>query len=430
MKLWEKGQKLNKEIEKFTVGNDYVLDLNLVYYDCQASISHVKMLEKIRIIKHSEAGKLVKGLKEIIFLNKKNKFKILPQQEDCHTAIEEFLTKKIGNVGKKIHTGRSRNDQVLVATRLYMLDQLKNISQGIVSLEKVFLDLAKKYEFLPLPGYTHTRRAMPSSVGHWGASFLEELIDDHELLAAAFRLCNKNPLGAAAGFGISFPLDRKLTAKLLGFNSVQMNSLYCVSSRGKIESVALSVLTKIMMTLARLSNDMILYTSEEFNFFKLPDEFTTGSSIMPHKKNPDVFEIMRGNAHLVAGFRNQIENICFNLISGYNRDTQLTKEPLMKSMELAEKNLKVCCLVMKNIKPNLKTLLNSFGPEFFTVSEINKLVKKGVPFREAYADVKQNLGKIKTGDPVRMLKNMISPGAPGNLKLNEFKINKRLKLRV
>jgi argininosuccinate lyase len=426
-KLWQgKTTKLHPLVEKYTVGNDYILDARLLPYDIQASKAHAQALLKAKVLTKQEVTKLNKGLNEILKLHEAGKFEIKLTDEDCHTAIEGYLVSKLGDLGKKIHTGRSRNDQVLVATRLYTRKKIKQISAELVGLQKVFLAIAKKYEFLPLPGYTHTRRAMPSSIGHWAAAYLEELINDHKLLETAYWLNDQNPMGAAAGFGVNLPLDRELTTKLMGFQRLQQNSLYAVNSRGSTESHILSVLTKIMMTLGRLAQEMIWFTTPEFNFFFLPWEFTTGSSIMPQKRNPDIFEIVRGNVNVIVALQTQVKDISKSLISGYNRDTQLTKEPLIKGLGIARRSLEVCSLVMRGVKPNKEVLMKSLAPEFFAVHEANRLVKNGMPFRDAYQHVKENLDKIKVGDPVKAIKEVISIGGPGNLQLNKYKIDKPL----
>ncbi len=426
-KLWQtKSTKLHPLVEKYTVGNDYILDVRLLPFDLEASRAHAQALVKAKVLKPMEFQKLSKALNEILKLYKQGKFPIKQSDEDCHTAIENYLVEKLGDLGKKIHTGRSRNDQVLVATRLYTRKKIKQISAELIKTQKVFLGLAKKYEFLPMPGYTHTRRAMPSSVGHWAAAYLEELINDHKLLETAYWLNDQNPLGAAAGFGVNLPLDRNLTTKLMGFKRLQTNSLYAVNSRGSTESYILSVLTKVMMTLGRLSTEMIWFTTPEFNYFFLPWEFTTGSSIMPQKRNPDIFEIMRSNVNVIVALQTQVKDISKSLISGYNRDTQLTKEPLIKGLGITRRSLEVCALVMSKIKPNREVLMKSLAPEFFAVHEANRLVKEGMPFRDAYQHVKENLHKIKVGSPVKAIKEVVSIGGPGNLQLNKYKIDKPL----
>jgi argininosuccinate lyase len=427
VKIWQsKSTKLHPLVERYTVGNDYELDKRLLSYDVEASIAHAQALAKLKIISPTELKKLTAALKEILKLQRQGKFIIKLEDEDCHTAIENYLIKKLGQLGKKIHTGRSRNDQVLVATRLYARKKLKQISYELIKLEKVFLAMAKKYQNIPMPGYTHTRRAMPSSVGHWAASYLEELIDDHKLLECAYNLNDQNPLGAAAGFGVNLNLDRRMTTRLLGFKRTQINSIYAINSRGKTESFILAVGTQIMMTLGRLANEMIWFTTPEFNFFHLPWEFTTGSSIMPQKRNPDVFEILRSNVNVIAALQTQIKDISKNLISGYNRDTQLTKEPLIKGLGITRRSLEIAALVMPRIKPQKEVLMKSLTPEMFANNEANKLVKKGVPFRDAYQQVKENLDKLKVPNPVKAIKEVKSLGGPGNLSLNSYKINKPL----
>lgn len=426
-KIWQStSTSLHPLVEKYTVGNDYILDTRLLPFDIEASKAHAQALAKAKILTKTELSKLNKGLNEILALHAKGKFMIKQSDEDCHTAIENYLTEKYGDLGKKIHTCRSRNDQVLVATRLYTRKKLKQISAELIKLQKIFLRMAKKYEFLPMPGYTHTRRAMPSSVGHWAAAFLEELINGHIILESAYNLNDQNPLGAAAGFGINYNIDRRLTTKLLKFKRVQLNSLYCVNSRGLTESYIMSVLTQITMTLGRLATEMIWYTTPEYNFFDLPYEFTTGSSIMPQKRNPDIFEIVRGNVGVIVGLQTTVKDICKNLISGYNRDTQLTKEPLIKALGITRRSLEVLALVMSAIKPKKDVLMKSLTPELFAVNEANKLVKGGMPFRDAYRHVKEHLNEIKVPDPVKAIKEVISLGGPGNLALNEYKISKPL----
>jgi argininosuccinate lyase len=426
-KLWQtKSTSLHPLAEQYTVGNDYILDMRLLPYDIEASKAHAAALLKANIITKGELEKLTKGLNEILKLHSEGKFVIKQSDEDCHTAIENYLVEKYGALGKKIHTGRSRNDQVLVATRLYTRKKLKQISQELIALQKVFLAMAKKYEFVPMPGYTHTRRAMPSSVGHWAAAYLEELINDHMILESAYKLNDQNPLGAAAGFGVNLPLDRELTTKLLGFDRLQVNSLYAVNSRGPTESYILSVLTKITMTLGRLASEMIWFTTPEFDFFELPYQFTTGSSIMPQKRNPDVFEIVRGNVGVIIALQTQVKEVCKGVISGYNRDTQLTKEPLIKGMGIARRSLEIMSLVMAEVTPKKDTLMKSLSPELFATSEANKLVKKGMPFRDAYQQVKEHLGDLKVPDLVAALKEVTSIGGPGNLQLSKYKLSKPL----
>lgn len=426
-KIWQSASTtLHPLVEKYTVGNDYELDKRLLPFDIEASLAHAQALYKAEILSQDELEKLTACLKEILVLHEQGKFVITQADEDCHTAIENYLISKLGDMGKKIHTCRSRNDQVLVATRLYTRKKLKQVSAELIKMQQVFLDFAKKYQYIPMPGYTHTRRAMPSSLGHWAGSYLEELIDGHMILEAAYKLNDQNPLGAAAGFGVNFDIDRNLTTKLLNFERVQVNSLYCVNSRGATESFILSVLTQIMMTLGRLANEMIWFTTREFDFFHLPNEFTTGSSLMPQKRNPDVFEIVRSNVNVIVGLQTQVKDICKNLISGYNRDTQLTKEPLIKALGITRRSLEVMALVMTGIVPKEEVLMNSLTPELFAVNEANKLVKQGMPFRDAYQYVKEHLDEIKVPDPVEAIKQVKSLGGPGNLALDSYVISTQL----
>ncbi len=426
-KIWQsKSTKLHPMVEKYTVGNDYKLDKKILPYDIEASKAHATALLKLNIITEEEKKQLFDALDEVLDLFKKGKFIIKLEDEDCHTAIENYLIEKLGTLGKKIHTGRSRNDQVLVATRLYTRKKLKQISEELIEVEKVFLDWAEKYKDIPMPGYTHTRRAMPSSVGHWSAAYLEEFIDDFKLLECAYNLNDQNPLGAAAGFGVTFELDREMTSKIMGFKKTQVNSLYAINSRGKTESFILSVCTHIMMTLGRLANEMVWFTTPEFNFFDLPWEFTTGSSIMPQKRNPDVFELIRGNVNVIVGLQTGIKDICKNNISGYNRDTQLTKEYLIKGLGITRRSLEVAALVMKGITPKKDVLMNSLAPELFANNEANKLVTEGMTFRDAYQQVKENLDKLEVPDPVKAVQETKSLGGPGNLNLDGYKIDKPL----
>jgi len=423
-KLWQTtSTKLHPLVEQYTVGNDFELDKRLVPFDVQASIAHAKVLERVGVLTEEEVGKLTTALNEIIVLHKNGTFEIQQSDEDCHTAIEHYLVEKLGDLGKKIHTCRSRNDQVLVATRLYTKYKLKIISTELIKLQNVFLTMAQDHEFVPMPGFTHTRHAMPSSVGHWAAGYLEELINHHELLTSAYKLNDQNPMGAAAGFGVSFPLDRDYASELMGFGKTQINSLYCVNSRGTTESFILAVCTQIMMTLGRLANEMIWFTTPEFDYFDLPLEFTTGSSIMPQKRNPDIFEIVRSNVNVIVGLHTQTKDICKNLISGYNRDTQLTKEPLIKGMGITRRSLEVVSLVMRGITPKKEILMKSLSPELFAANEAYKLVKEGMPFRDAYQHVKEHLDELTVHDPVEAIKEVISLGGPGNLALDRYQLS-------
>lgn len=384
MKLWQKQYKVNKAVEKFTVGNDYILDQRLVKYDCLASIAHAKMLAKIGILTVPEAKKLEKVLEEIINLDAKGKFKILPGQEDCHTAIENYLTKKLGVLGEKIHTARSRNDQVLAALRLYYKENLKDcrelVAKFIFNLQK-FSNIHGK---IGLPGYTHTRKAMPSTVKMWTEAFIDSMYDNLKSLAYATDLIDQSPLGTAAGYGLPLKIDRGFTAKLLGFKKVQQNPIYTQNSRGKFESAILHALTQIMFDANKIASDLVLFSMPEFGYFELPKEFCTGSSIMPHKKNPDVLELLRAKYFVVVSNEFQVRSLVGNLPSGYNRDLQLLKEPVFKSFDIALESLQILGEIFKNLKVNAKNCKAALTAELYATDEVYKLVDKGVPFRKAY----------------------------------------------
>ena len=431
MKLWQKNYNVDKEIEKFTVGNDYLLDKNLVKYDVYGSIAHATMLNKINMINSNELKKLKNAFLEILKLSEAGKFEIKQEDEDCHTAIENYLTKKLGDLGKKIHTARSRNDQVLVATRIYSKEKIMEASKALVSLVSTLVDFAEKNKNMPMPGYTHTRKAMPSSAGLLFGAYAESLIDDFELIETAYKLNNQNPLGSVTGYGVNLEINRELTTKLLGFEKVQNNALYAQNSRGKIESAIVFALSKIMDDLAKISNDLIMFSMEGFGYFALPDQFTTGSSFMPHKKNPDVLELIRAKSTVVQSNLYQLNNMASKLISGYNRDGQLTKEPLMESFEITLSSINVMNLVLKGLKVNKEDCIKAFDNEIFATDEALNLVKKGVPFREAYKKVAGNLNKVQKADPVKNIQPKKHIGATGNLGLGKAKVQlSKIKLEI
>jgi len=384
MKLWEKGYKLNKQIEEFTVGDDYVLDQQLIKYDCLASIVHTKMLGKIGILKKQEVEKLIKELNNIVKLNKKGRFKISREQEDCHTAIENNLTKKLGDLGKKIHTARSRNDQVLTALRLYYKDELNDSKKLVNDLIGTLKKFLRKYGKIKLPGYTHTRKAMPSSITMWGNSFIDSMKDNLKLIDFTFELVDQSPLGTGAGYGVPLKIDRNYTAKLLGFKKLQKNPIYTQHSRGKFESTILHTLSQIMFDLNKIATDLITFTMPEFSYFELPKEFSTGSSIMPQKKNPDLLELLRAKYHVVVSYEFLIKSIISNLLSGYNRDLQLTKMPAMKGLEITKESLSIMNLIFQNLKVNKENCNKALTKDIYATEETYRLVKKGIPFRKAY----------------------------------------------
>src|SRR3989344_4209480 len=380
-KIWDRGvakktdSKTSQVVEDYTVGIDYLLDLELLPYDIMASMAHAKMLHKIKILNSQELKTLITGLNKILSLSKVGKFKIDKSQEDGHTAIEAYLTEHCGIVGKKVHTGRSRNDQALVTVRLFSKEKLLQI---------------KKQGKIKMPGYTHMQRAMPSSVGMLLASYHDSLEDDLILIDAISKIIDQNPLGSAAGYGENIlGLDRKFTTKELNFKRVQENPIYCALSRGKFENLVLQAISSVMFDIGKIASDLLLFTTKEFDFFTLPDSFKTGSSIMPQKKNYDVLELIRGNIAIFNGYQHQIENVIKNLFSGYNRDFQLTKEPYIKGMKLALDTIRVMTLVVKNLEAKKKNLESACTPELYATDEALRLVKKGKSFREAYQEVKE-----------------------------------------
>jgi len=391
MKLWQKKYQLNSQIEEFTVGNDYLLDQKLVKYDCIASIAHAKMLNKIGVLTKNECNKLITTLNEIIKLDGKGEFVIKKEDEDCHTAIENFLVEKLGNVGKKIHTARSRNDQALTALRLYYKDEIKSVVQLVKELKKELVLFKDKYDHVEIPGYTHMRKAMPSSIGLWAESFIESMNDNKTLLLDVAKLIDQSPLGTGAGYGLPIHVDRMLTAKLMGFRKVQNNPLYVQNSRGKFESSMLHALSQILFDLNKMALYILLFSMTEFGYFELPPELCTGSSIMPHKKNPDVLELVRAKYHQIVSYEFEVKSIIGNLISGYNRDVQLTKEPMMKGFEITKDSLSIMKLVLEKLQVNRENCKKAMTKELYATKNVYESVKKGIPFREAYMQISQQL---------------------------------------
>jgi argininosuccinate lyase len=392
-KLWQKGYNLNKQIEDFTVGDDFLLDEVLVKYDCIASKAHAAMLCKIGILSKKELESLKKGLDEIMKLDAENKFVIKKEDEDCHTAIENYLTENCGEAGKKIHTARSRNDQVLTATRLYSKDELEKTKALVLKLIKTLEKVAAANKDALMPGYTHMQKAMPSSVHLWLSSFSEALKDDLKLLETAFELNDQSPLGSCAGYGTNISVDKEMTAKLLGFKKVQENSLYVQNSRGKIEAANVFALSNVMNDLAKLAGDILLFSTSEFGFMSLSAELCTGSSVMPQKKNLDVMELVRAKASSVSAKQIEIGMMIAKLPSGYNRDLQLTKKPLMESFEITQSCLKMMDLCISNLIINKENMKAACTQEIYAADEANKLVMKGMAFREAYKKIGAKLSE-------------------------------------
>ena len=419
-KLWKKKYELDKTVEDFTVGDDYLWDTRLIKADIIGNIAHTTMLQEIGIISEEELRDIKTSLMDILDLHEEGKFKIKKEDEDVHTAVENFLTKRLGDVGKKIHTARSRNDQILLDVRLYSTERLFEIIENVLNLCKVLLEFSKENEFVPMPGRTHTQRAMPSSVGLWASAFVESLLDDLYLLKSAFKLNNQSPLGSAASYGVNLNIDREYIASLLGFEKVQNNVLYANNSRGKIESIIIFTMSQIMMDLSKFANDLILFSIPEFNYFSLPDEFCGGSSLMPQKKNPALLELTRAKAQVVNSHCFRVAEIITSLYSGYNRDFQLTKGPLIESFDITQQTLYLLGYFIPKIKVNEEILINSFTPEIYATDRVLELVKEGVPFRDAYKEVGINLDSLNKKNPVENIKSKTHVGATGNLNLSKI----------
>ena len=385
MKLWQKNTTVDAFVESFTVGRDKELDVYLAKADILGSMAHITMLESIGLLKSEELSALLSELRHI-YLNSDN-FEIEDHVEDVHSQVELMLTRKLGDVGKKIHSGRSRNDQVLVDLKLFTREALREIVVGVEKLFNTLLALSNKYKDVLLPGYTHLQVAMPSSFGLWFGAYAESLVDDMRMLKAAYDICNRNPLGSAAGYGSSFPLNRQMTTDLLGFDGMNYNVVYAQMGRGKMERTVATAIASVAATISRLAMDACLYNSQNFAFIKLPDEFTTGSSIMPHKKNPDVFELTRAKCNRIQAVPQDITMILNNLPSGYFRDMQLIKESYMPVFEEMSSVLDITAMMLENITVKEDILNDEKYQYLFSVERVNELVLNGVPFREAYKKV-------------------------------------------
>lgn len=387
MKLWDKGISIDKKIENFTVGNDRELDMHLAEYDLIASDAHAKMLGKVGILNEEEVKKISSELAKLEQQLSEGNFEIESEFEDVHSKIEYELTRALGDTGRKIHTARSRNDQVLVAMQLYFKENLQRISAKTKDLIEILLNLAEKYQDKLLPGYTHLQVAMPSTFGLWFSAYAELLIDDLYLLDAGLKIVDQNPLGSAAGYGSSFPIDREFTTRELGFSDLKYNVVAAQMSRGKCERTVTSNITSVANTLSRFAMDICLYMSQNFDFIGFPDELTTGSSIMPHKKNPDVFELIRGKCNKIQSISNEMVLITNNLPSGYHRDFQLIKENSIYSVENIKEILDIFSYSIEQIQVKDVDLNDEKYKYLFTVDSINDLVMQGKSFREAYQEI-------------------------------------------
>lgn len=385
--LWSKGTKASDMVEDFTVGNDRILDMELAKYDVIGSKAHIRMLESIGLLTAEELDILTKALDEILGEIEAGNFVLEDDVEDIHSQVELLLTRRLGDVGKKIHSGRSRNDQVLVDIKLFLRDELLKIRNEVLELFDILQSLSEKYKDVMLPGYTHGQVAMPSSFGLWFGAYAEALADDMYMLRGAYHLVNQNPLGSAAGYGSSFPLDRDMTTKLLDFENLDYNVIAAQLSRGKSEKAAASAIGCIALTLNKFAADCCLYMCPNFGFISFPDELTTGSSIMPHKKNPDVWEIIRGNCNRVLSSENEIALLCSNMPHGYHRDFQLLKDILFPALTLIHKCIRMTGFMLKEIRVNEHILDAPIYDYLFTVEEVNRRALSGMPFRDAYKSV-------------------------------------------
>ncbi|MEA5258280.1 argininosuccinate lyase [Arcicella aquatica] len=413
-KLWQKDNvSVNEKIEKFTVGRDPEFDVLLAEFDVLGSLAHTQMLESIGLLEKSELSEIQQELKAIYQTIQAGDFIIEEGIEDVHSQVELMLTRKLGEAGKKIHSGRSRNDQVLVDLKLFTRSRLQEVAESSNQLFELLISLSEKFKEVLLPGYTHLQIAMPSSFGLWFGAYAESLVDDMEMLQTAYRLANKNPLGSGAGYGSSFPLNRTMTTELLGFDNLHYNVVYAQMSRGKTELFATTAIAQFASTLSRLAMDICLYNSQNFGFIKLPDEMTTGSSIMPHKKNPDVAELLRGKTNRLKGLPNEIMLVMGNLPSGYHREMQILKEILMPAFDEILNCLDMTYFMLSNIQVKEGILEDTKYDLLFSVERVNELVLQGVPFREAYKIIGNEINS-NTYTPNRDLKHS-HEGSIGNL---------------
>lgn len=418
MKLWEKGVPVNQAIEKFTVGKDREMDLYLAPFDILGSMAHVTMLGSVGLIPETEVPVLLAGLKKLYLKTQEENFVIEEGIEDVHSQVEFLLTQELGDLGKKIHSGRSRNDQVLLDLKLFIRDAIREVTESSSALIDLLLKKADETKKILLPGYTHLQVAMPSSFGLWFGAYAESLTDDLDILQSAWKITNQNPLGSAAGYGSSFPLNRQMTTDLLGFAKMNYNVVYAQMGRGKVEKVVSFALANIASTLSKLAYDVCLFNSQNFGFVKLPDEFTTGSSIMPHKKNPDVFELIRSKCNKIQGVPAQISLMTNNLPSGYFRDLQIIKEVFLPVFGELIDCLNIASLALENMQVKTEILDQPIYDYLFSVEEVNKLVLSGMPFRDAYKTVGKQI-EDGTFNPEKKVDHT-HEGSIGNLCLNKI----------
>lgn len=390
--LWSKGDNNTKDfVLDFTTGNDRILDLRLAKHDVKGSLAHIQMLKEINLLTQDELVILTKELNLILEQIENNKFELEDGIEDIHSQVEFMLTNKLGEIGKKIHSGRSRNDQVLTDIKLFLKEEIEVYREQILSLFNILQELSEKHKDILIPGYTHMQIAMPSSFGLWFGAYAEALIDDMYMLMGAYKVVNQNPLGSAAGYGSSFPLDRERTTELMGFNTLNYNSIAAQLSRGKSEKAVASALSHIALTLNKFASDSCMYMCQNYGFIKFPDNLTTGSSIMPHKKNPDVWELIRGNCNRIQSLPNEISLMTTNLPHGYHRDYQLLKDVLFPGLEIMHRCIDMAIHMLESIEVKEDILKDKKYEYLFTVEKVNELVLQGIPFREAYKIVGQEV---------------------------------------
>jgi len=428
MKLWDKDIQTDKLIEQFTVGKDRELDLLLARYDVLGSIAHIIMLESIGLLSASERLALHRELVNIHASVVQEEFQIQDGVEDVHSQVELLLTRKLGETGKKIHAARSRNDQVLLDIKLFIREELHRITEGVTGLFKILIDKSDQYRHLLIPGYSHLQVAMPSSFGLWFGSYAESLAEDMQIMLAAYRIADQNPLGSAAGYGSSFPINRQMTTDLLGFETMHYNVINAQMSRGKTERITSYALSTLAGTLSKMAGDICLFNCQNFGFLSLPDKFTTGSSIMPHKKNPDVFELIRAKCNKIQALPNEIDHIWINLNSGYFRDMQVIKESFLPVFVEIRNCIGMLSYAVAGIVPTADILSDSKYQYVFSVEAVNKLVQQGIPFREAYKQVSRQISE-GSFQPDRSV-NHTHEGSIGNLCNNEItqKMESTLKL--
>ena len=421
--------KIHPDVLSFTVGKDPVLDMDLALWDCCGTAAHVTMLSKMKVklpvFTAEERDKVLEGLKDVVADILAGKFSITEADQDVHLAVERRLTAMLGDLGRKVHTGRSRNDQVAVDIRLHMRDQLLGLIEEVVTLASALVKLGKKHHKVPMVGRTHLQPAMPSSVGLWATAWAESLLDDLFMVEAAYRLNDRCPLGSAAAYGVPLPLDRQLTARLLGFEQPHHNVLHAANARGKDEAVVLAACGQLMLTLSRLSEDLILFSMPEFGYFALPRELCTGSSIMPQKYNPDVLELIRAKAALVTGYGSIVNTILKAMPGGYNRDVQDTKELYMEGMRITRGSMRIMTLMAESLEVCPQKLRDGFGSGVFATDKALEMVAGGMPFRDAYQYVRSHLDELECADPDAAIAAKTHLGAPAGLDFAGYRVRIR-----